>query len=1081
MHPPPYIHPAPYTPLMKKFFMPVEHLRRIRSVNQQAKSSNLGSIKYLPYSLYTLISTIPMPWEENLRVEVLYHVNGSLCFINSKRKMSKEEFMQKWHKIENQKGGRCMKYPIFEDDEEIFEYKRFNSQKDNCCKESSDKEDDNLVPDVYSFYLNLSKKKMLNFTTFERRKNKKPRLYHEININRVKEQGNPNPNKIPNLSKHNHNLNIKHNLNTLFKNTRFFQITKMDWLEVSLIIIKQSHEMLGEILRKKKLSFLYLDFNFNLKNTRPLTTKERKKSRLGISFHLTREICKFFKMIVDSFVVYRKGLYDSKDLKESLKFIFSNVGILTGIYRYKYKTMKQIKKCKTQINNGIWVSNWRIYVFMMRGYNSLLQKYLKNLSDRLILGREYRTIPLKKQRLESNFDLELKREIIEELKEKFNKIQINLILRHMNEAWRCWKADIKYEIEVGKGGKEEGGSEGREEGGNVGDMVGREEVGEGVLNRLTPILNPPIPNLPNPITNTPSSLDYLNSLISTFVNRKAQWYISDLHKIPKNKKEINKKMGKLTRLYVKEEKERQREYLALGGITPDKAMDFYKSSFEYFKSLGNPKINFPDKNEIKHLKLAIEKNQNKQNDQKNNENQNDNDNILIFKIKKSLLTQRKFREINLTTREEINLSTREVYSIPYEENLIDTFLSSYLFYEADTLGIFPEYFKPGDEIDMKNIYKMCKKIIEKGMKEGGDEKWDNGNLNEIGLIKGSTKPNNNPFNNNPITSHNNNPPSTSLYEIIFKDVLKLIDINLLKKILLLFMDPILVDYLISRNNCTLVYKDMSFENHVGVIPGLAFSPFIFKIYLTLIDFYAFREFVCSGRIMRYMEKVYLIKNKGENNVLTSLLLKNINYFYNFEIIRISNFPNFKFEMAGVECSIEKKLGYNNNNPLPFNNNYNNLNNPLPFNHNSWNLQNGFYANLSLSSQTLSRFKSRVDQIVLTSQSSTFLKVITKWNSTVLGFINQFRELIPLNFFIPFEKKIQNVVKQGINSKMPIRFPSVIFYAPQEYGGLGMYKTECNGEDGGRVDDGRDDGRVDDRDGDASLSNPQSPNPHFNNT
>ncbi|EOB12766.1 Pre-mRNA-splicing factor spp42 [Nosema bombycis CQ1] len=186
---------------MKKFFMPVEHLRRIRSVNQQAKSSNLGSIKYLPYSLYTLISTIPMPWEENLRVEVLYHVNGSLCFINSKRKMSKEEFMQKWHKIEKQKGGRCMKYPIFEDDEEIFEYKRFSSQKESIYKDEI--VDDNPIPDVYSSYLNLSKKKILNFTTFERRKNQKLFLYHEIPIKTVNEGGKVNIDKVnPNLTKH---------------------------------------------------------------------------------------------------------------------------------------------------------------------------------------------------------------------------------------------------------------------------------------------------------------------------------------------------------------------------------------------------------------------------------------------------------------------------------------------------------------------------------------------------------------------------------------------------------------------------------------------------------------------------------------------------------------------------------------------------------------------------------------------------------------------------------------------------------------------------------------------------------------
>ena len=36
-----------------------------------------------------------------------------------------------------------------------------------------------------------------------------------------------------------------------------------------------------------------------------------------------------------------------------------------------------------------------------------------------------------------------------------------------------------------------------------------------------------------------------------------------------------------------------------------------------------------------------------------------------------------------------------------------------------------------------------------------------------------------------------------------------------------------------------------------------------------------------------------------------------------------------------------------------------------------------------------------------------------------------------------ENKIQNRIKQGLNSKMPSRFPPVVFYTPKELGGLGM--------------------------------------------
>jgi hypothetical protein len=47
---------------------------------------------------------------------------------------------------------------------------------------------------------------------------------------------------------------------------------------------------------------LHLDYNFNLKPTKTLTTKERKKSRFGNAFHLTREILRLTKLIVDSHI-----------------------------------------------------------------------------------------------------------------------------------------------------------------------------------------------------------------------------------------------------------------------------------------------------------------------------------------------------------------------------------------------------------------------------------------------------------------------------------------------------------------------------------------------------------------------------------------------------------------------------------------------------------------------------------------------------------------------------------------------------------------------------------------------------------
>ena len=52
--------------------------------------------------------------------------------------------------------------------------------------------------------------------------------------------------------------------------------------------------MLNLLIHKKNLTYLHLDYNFNLKPVKTLTTKERKKSRFGHSFHLMRE--KFYAL-----------------------------------------------------------------------------------------------------------------------------------------------------------------------------------------------------------------------------------------------------------------------------------------------------------------------------------------------------------------------------------------------------------------------------------------------------------------------------------------------------------------------------------------------------------------------------------------------------------------------------------------------------------------------------------------------------------------------------------------------------------------------------------------------------------------
>ena len=109
-----------------------------------------------------------------------------------------------------------------------------------------------------------------------------------------------------------------------FKATKFFQSTTLDWVEVGLQVCRQGYNMLNLLIHRKNLNYLHLDYNFNLKPVKTLTTKERKKSRFGNAFHLCREILRLTKLIVDSHVQYRLGNVDAFQVYYLLGYDYSH-------------------------------------------------------------------------------------------------------------------------------------------------------------------------------------------------------------------------------------------------------------------------------------------------------------------------------------------------------------------------------------------------------------------------------------------------------------------------------------------------------------------------------------------------------------------------------------------------------------------------------------------------------------------------------------------------------------------------------------------------------------------------------------
>jgi pre-mRNA-processing factor 8 len=240
--------------------------------------------------------------------------------------------------------------------------------------------------------------------------------------------------------------------------TKFFQATEVDWVEAGLQVCRQGYNMLNLLMHRKNLNYLHLDYNFNLKPVKTLTTKERKKSHFGNAFHLIREILRLTKLVVDTHVQYRLGNVDAFQLADGLQYLFAHVGQLTGMYRYKYKLMKQVRMCKDlkhviyyRFNQGpvgkgpgvgFWAPGWRVWLFFLRGTVPLLERWLGNLLARQFEGRHDKAVAhtVTKQRVESHYDLELRasvmHDILDMMPEGIRANKAKVILAHLSEAWR---------------------------------------------------------------------------------------------------------------------------------------------------------------------------------------------------------------------------------------------------------------------------------------------------------------------------------------------------------------------------------------------------------------------------------------------------------------------------------------------------------------------------------------------------------------------------------------------------------------------------------------------------------------------
>lgn len=95
---------------------------------------------------------------------------------------------------------------------------------------------------------------------------------------------------------------------------------------------------------------------------------------------------------------------------------------------------------------GFWAPMWRVWLFFLRGVVPLLERWLGNLLARQFEGRQNKAVAktVTKQRIESNYDLELRAAVIHDILDmmpegvRANKARV--ILQHLSEV--CFAYEI---------------------------------------------------------------------------------------------------------------------------------------------------------------------------------------------------------------------------------------------------------------------------------------------------------------------------------------------------------------------------------------------------------------------------------------------------------------------------------------------------------------------------------------------------------------------------------------------------------------------------------------------------------------
>ncbi|KAF7327512.1 Pre-mRNA-processing-splicing factor 8 [Mycena kentingensis (nom. inval.)] len=298
-----------------------------------------------------------------------------------------------------------------------------------------------------------------------------------------------------------------------------------------------------------------------------------------------------------------------------------------------------------------------------------------------------------------------------------------------------------------------------------------------------------------------------------------------------------------------------------------------------------------------------------------------------------------------------------------------------------------------------------------------------------------------------------------LTETVLSKVYEKIDLTLLNRLLRLILDHNLADYITAKNNTVLTYKDMAHTNAFGLIRGFQFSAFVFQYYGLVLDllilglkrasemaapssmpnsFLQYRDSETETHHLirlysRYVDRLHILfrftaedsrdliqrclsanpdptnnnlwvtttNGVGRATVSLPRSLTTIEWEDTFVSVYSQNNPQLLFSMCGFEDAVRNLT-------------------------NEQTKERTAQAFLRVFDDRVHNNRTR--QVLMSSGSTTFSKIVNKWNTALIGLMTYYREAVIhtdelLDSLVKAADKIQTRVKIGLNSKMPSAFPA----------------------------------------------------------